>query len=61
MTNTTENQLLAAPDVRAARRESCNGCEFKNATLPVCNECKCVIPAKVLLAASTCPKDKWAA
>lgn len=61
MTQQTNTPLLAAPDVRAARKATCDSCEFKNSVVPVCNECKCIIPAKVMLANAECPKDKWAA
>lgn len=61
MADQQENITLAEPDVRAARKAVCNSCEFKNTVVPVCNECKCIIPAKVMIASSTCPKDKWAA
>lgn len=61
MADQQENIILAEPDVRAARKAVCNSCEFKNTVVPVCNECKCIIPAKVMIASSTCPKDKWAA
>lgn len=57
----TTTPVLATPEVRAARKAVCDSCEFKNSVVPVCNECKCIIPAKVLLASQTCPKDKWAA
>lgn len=60
MSDTQTNIILAPADVRAARRETCNGCKFKNKVVPVCNECGCLIPAKVMLVNATCPKDKWA-
>lgn len=61
MTEQVNTLVLAAPEVRAARKATCDACEFKNAVVPVCNECKCIIPAKVMLAVAECPKGKWAA
>ena len=61
MAEQTDKPVLASPEVRAARKAVCDSCEFKNTVVPVCNECKCIIPAKVMLQASECPKNKWAA
>lgn len=61
MTEEVEKPLLADPKVRTARRKVCDACEFKNTVVPVCNECKCIIPAKVMLANAECPHNKWAA
>jgi hypothetical protein len=61
MTEEDQKPLLAEPKVRAARRKVCDACEFKNKTVPVCNECKCIIVAKTMLAGAECPKGKWPA
>lgn len=59
MANTLSNLLIAPVEIRTARKNMCDSCEFKHKTIPLCNECKCLIPAKVLLTNATCPKDKW--
>lgn len=60
MSTQEQSVVLADAKVRAARKATCDKCEFKNKVVPICNECKCIIPAKVMLANATCPKDKWA-
>jgi len=60
MAEETQVMVLASTEVRAARKQTCSTCEFKNTVVPVCNACGCLLPAKVMLVNSTCPKDKWA-
>lgn len=61
MADQESKPILAAPEIRAARKSTCDSCEFKNTVVPVCNDCKCIITAKVLLANAECPQSKWAA
>lgn len=40
------------------RMKICNKCEQLSA-IKTCKKCGCVMPAKVLWKAATCPLDKW--
>lgn len=60
MSEQVTKPVLATPEVRAARKATCDSCEFKNKLLPVCNDCKCIITAKVMIQVAECPQKKWA-
>lgn len=49
--------VLAPIPARVARLEHCHPCESNAGG--ICQECSCVIQAKVLLASEECPKKKW--
>lgn len=44
-----------------ARKRACLECPEKRVTfgIDMCNQCGCIIAAKVTLRASTCPLNKW--
>lgn len=49
--------VFAPEDIVGARRRICRPCCFNVAG--DCRVCTCVIRAKTLLSAESCPEDKW--
>jgi hypothetical protein len=50
-------KMFASKEIAQARKATCDSCEKK--TMLTCNECGCLIPAKVRLGMATCPLNKW--
>ena len=51
--------MLKAPDhIKEERMNICKTCEHFTG-LQRCKKCGCFMPAKVLLARTKCPLDKW--
>ena len=53
------NRQFRAPEgVAKSRMAICQKCEHFSA-VKMCKVCKCLMPAKVHIAASQCPEGKW--
>ena len=52
-------QSKEAAKLVKARKPICDGCEFKNKRLNVCNDCGCFLPAKQRVSDANCPQHKW--
>jgi hypothetical protein len=46
-------------EIKLERLSICNSCEDFNKTIKTCKQCGCYMPAKSMLAASSCPSNKW--
>lgn len=55
----TGNLEIATDEVIIKRNAICDACEAKNHLANVCTACGCFLPAKVRLAKSSCPMEKW--
>jgi len=53
------NNILASKETKDKRYSICKECEHFIASFKGCEECGCIIPAKIQFEASTCPVDKW--
>lgn len=50
-------QILAPPKIVAHRQAECDVCAHNQEG--VCGQCKCLILAKTMLAAESCPRKYW--
>jgi len=46
-------------EIKLQRLDVCNSCEDFNKSIKTCKQCGCYMPAKSMLAASSCPNKKW--
>ena len=46
-------------DFDKRRMQICENCEFLIKKIKMCKVCKCIMPLKVKIKCSTCPKGKW--
>lgn len=55
----TGNLKMADADTVHKRRQTCDACEARNATIDVCTVCGCPLVLKIKLQESTCPMELW--
>ena len=56
------NILFVSEEVQKQRKELCDSCEHKSTVfnkIDLCNQCGCIIPAKIKLIDANCPINKW--
>ena len=53
------NNFKVSEQTQKSRIDICNSCERYNATLLICKECGCLMPAKTLFKSQRCPLGKW--
>lgn len=51
--------LFTSKYVASQRMDICKSCDSYMATIYLCRECGCFMPAKTKIAQIRCPKDKW--
>ena len=51
--------ILVSKDVAKTRFEICNNCDKLINPVKVCKLCGCFVLAKITLAKSYCPQQKW--
>ena len=56
-----EFNLLSSKELRKKRLDICSTCGYKRMRFGAsyCQECGCLLKAKVLLKKEQCPLDKW--
>jgi hypothetical protein len=52
--------MLFVPLITARERYAiCKSCDEFNAMFKTCNQCGCIMPAKVTVSYAACPVGKW--